>query len=59
ETSYFEHMFHLLPPWHRSCGTNGAAGSEVDHELDVTDVIRIKPGFSTSALAPITCAVSN
>lgn len=37
-------MFHVLPPLHRSCGTTGATGSEIDHELDVTDVIRIQPG---------------
>jgi hypothetical protein len=34
-------------------------GSEIDHELDVTDVIRMKPGLPTSALAPITWAASD
>lgn len=37
----------------------GATGSEIDHELDVTDVIRIEPGLPTSARAPTTWAVSD
>src|SRR5690606_9656873 len=42
---YFEHMFHRLPPWERSCRKTGSAGSEIDHEVGVTDVMPTRRCF--------------
>lgn len=35
-----------------SCGRTRATGSAMDHELDMTLVIRIEPGLPLSGLAP-------